>query len=236
MQVVLDKVNVASSQLAQALSTINSRQYKYLKPTPASVSTITITSSLNVRQVCRDSVEIAMSLIDGDGPLCSADGKVRKRKRPREFYNQVTLRHGTKSIKVFRNGSMHFTGCTSLQQFTDIATAVCTMMRDVAGIEATDGSADLYIVDFNIQMINLNFGSGKSLYLQGLRDTCAGLGYTASYDADTYPGLNVKVPIGERRVTVLVFKSGKVIITGAKTPMELEQAHAMIASILDQEP
>jgi len=235
MQAVADKLRFASSQLTRALETINSRRFKNLVPTPATVSTITITSSLNAHRVCRDSMAIAMSLVEGDGPLAPGDSKVRKRKRTAEFFNQVTLRHGSKSIKVFKNGSMHFTGCTSLQQFSDIATSVCTMMRDVAGIEAADGSTDLHIRDFDIQMINLNFGFGKTLYLRGLRDRCTGLGYTASYDADTYPGLNVKLPVGERRVTVLIFKSGKVIITGAKTPHELEQAHAMITEVLDHD-
>ena len=234
MDVLEEKVRACQSDLTAALRNINSRKFRVLKPTAAAVSTITITSALNVKKVCRDSMLIALSLIDGDGALSSGESRKRKRKRTAEFFNQVTMRHGTKSIKVFGNGSMHFTGCTSLQQFAHIAEEVCAMLRDVAGIEATDGMEDLHLVDFCIQMINLNFGAGRSLHLQGLRDRCTELGYVASYDADMYPGLNVKVPVGERRVTVLLFKSGKVIITGAKTPSELEQAYVMITDVLDQ--
>lgn len=228
-------VDQLSGEIDAALVRINSRPYAQLQPTPATISTMTVTATLNVSRVCRDSMAIALSVVDGDGPLTvSSKHAAKRRKRPSSvFFNQITMRHGTKSVKVFYNGSMHVTGCTSLAEFWKVATAVCAFMGDVAGIETTDKTGAVCIQHFNVQMINMNFGAGKGLFLQELRDTCASLGYIASYDSDTYPGLNIKLPVGDRRITVLMFKSGKVIITGAKTADELDRAHAMITKVLD---
>lgn len=222
-----------SHDLDQVVGRINGGTFRRLRPTRATISTMTITASLNVKRVCKDSMVIALSLVDGDGPLTTA--KTHKRKRTAVFFNQITLRHGTKSVKVFYNGSMHVTGCTSPMQFADIASAVCAFMANVAGVETVDGDSNVRVTGFDIQMINLNFGAGSQLHLQSLRDRCAARGYQASYDSDMYPGLNIKVPVGDRHATILMFKSGKVIITGAKSARELEEAHTLITAMLDDE-
>lgn len=229
---VAAQANAVAAALDRALDSINGQTFAHLTPTPAAISTMTITASLNVHRVCRTSVMLALILMEGDGPLKLPESKKpAKRQRTSVFFNQVTIRHGTKSVKVFDNGSMHVTGCTSPTEFLKISSAVCTLLGDVAGIETSDGC--VRVTGFNVQMINLNFGAGRQLYLRELRDKCAARGYTASYDADTYPGLNVKIPVAARRITALIFKSGKIILTGAKTGEELEQAHAAIMAVLD---
>lgn len=231
------KARALTRQLDLALHAINTRGSGKAK-----VSTMTVTAKLNAPKVCRESLAIALSLVDGDGVLSSTrhqrgrkgrPGTLAKRKPRAEFFNQVTMYHGTKSIKIFKNGSMHVTGCASPMQFLDVASAACKMLQDTAGVCADDGGT-VKVVDFSIQMINLNFAAPSALFLQELSQACAVLGYHATYDADTYPGLNVKVPVGEgRRITALLFKSGKIIITGAKTPTELDEAHRMITELVE---
>lgn len=230
---VEQRARALSDELDRAVGRMNGKRFQHLRPSRASISTMTITASLNVKRVCKDSMVIALSLVDGDGPLTTA--KTHKRKRTAVFFNQITLRHGTKSVKVFYNGSMHVTGCTSPMQFADIAAAVCAFMANVAGVETAQGDSNVRVKGFDIQMINMNFGAGAQLHLQSLRDTCTARGYTASYDSDMYPGLNIKVPVGARHATILMFKSGKVIVTGTKSVEELEQAHTLITDLLDQE-
>jgi len=230
---VASRLDELAVQLDQATRRINDLTFGHLRPTRASISTMTVTAKLNVRRVCRDSMAIALSLVDGDGPLAAHAHKSHKRKRSSVFFNQITLRHGTKSVKVIFNGSMHVTGCTSPAEFQRVADAVCDFMSEVAGIETSDGTPAVRLCDFDVQMINLNFGAGMQLPLRDLRDRCVEQGYVASYDTDMYPGLNVKVPVDQRRVTVLMFKSGKVIVTGAKTALELETAYGLIAAVLD---
>ena len=225
-----DKARALTWQLDRTLRAINRRGCGKAK-----VSTMTVTARLNTSKVCRESLAIALSLVDGDGALSATKKRTNKKsckRKPRaEFYNQITMYHGTKSLKIFRNGRMHVTGCASPMQFLDVASAACKMIQDTAGVIAEDGG-NVGVVDFNIEMINLNFEAPTPLFLQELNRTCASMGYTASYDADTYPGLNVKIPAGDRHVTALLFKSGKVIITGAKTPEELDAAHCKIVELL----
>ena len=235
---VEERARAQCRELRECVARINARAYDAIVPTRAVVSTMTFTAKLNVQRVCRDSMTIALSMIEGDTPLTSttsrSERKVHKRKRPGSvFFNQITMRHGTKSVKVFDNGSMHVTGCTSPTQFLEVAEAVCKFMGELAGIETVDGSGVVRLTGYDTQMINLNFGVDTRLYLQQLCERYAAMGYVASYDSDTYPGLNVKLPVGDRRVTALLFKSGKVIITGAKTAEELESAHAMVTGVLD---
>lgn len=222
-----DKAGALARDLEDALRRINGRTYACIAPTPVALSTMTITARTSATSVCRDSMMIAASLVDGDGPIGLASSK--KRKRPMAtFYNQVTLRYDTKSVKVFNNGTMHITGCRSPADFVEVASTVCGLMENTAGV-----AEDVRVLDFQVQMINLNFGVGRELFLQDLRDACAGLGLIASYDSDVYPGLNVKTEVDGQRVTILMFKSGKVIMTGAKTPRHLEEAHRVITAILD---
>lgn len=225
-----ERVRQQADELGACLARIRDRGYQ------ATVSTMTLTARLNVQRVCRTSLMIATSLTeDEDGAVLSGQGKgTKRRRRPRAtFGNQMTLRHGTKSIKVFDNGSIHVTGCTSHAQFAEVADALCTFMTDVVGVVTDDGTGIVRVTAFDTQMINLNFGLDRRLHLQGLRDEYAARGYQASYDSDIYPGLNVKLPVGDRRVTALLFKSGRVIITGAKTAEQLDTAHVMLTAVLD---
>lgn len=265
-----EKARELSTALDGALERMNCRTYANLSQTRVVISTMTFTASLNVRDVCRDSLNIALGIAEGDGPITGLSKRetVGKRKRgpvslrdaaeamcalkPKEqdkdkettehveerprtsaFYNQVTFRYGTKSVKLFKNGRMHVTGCTSPSQFMEVASAVCSFMED-AVIFKTDEER-VRVKDFECQMINANFGVGTQLQLQRLRDRCAAQGLLASYDADTYPGLNVKVMVNGRRATVLLFKSGKAIITGVKSPEDMEAVHEIITRVVDED-
>ena len=66
-----------------------------------------------------------------------------------------------------------------------------------------------------------------------LRDALVSRGHCTLYDADMYPGLNVKLRVGDgRRVTALVFGSGKVILTGACAAADVADGHrALVAAI-----
>lgn len=207
-----------ATQLQDMLVNINADPF----PTPARVCTMTFTAQTNMASVCGSSVMVATSLVEGTGPL----GFSKKRKRDAGFYNQTTICHGSKSIKVFKNGSIHVTGCTSPAQFLEVATEVCRLLDLCCNEDTTTR-----ITDFDVHMININFAAGRCLLLQDLRDTCLARGHTAIYDADVYPGLKVKLGEGNNKVTALVFKSGKIIMTG-KDPTQLATEQRHIAEVL----
>lgn len=206
-----------ATQLQDMLRDINAEPFA----TPARVCTMTFTAKTSLASVCRSSVMVATSLVDGNGPL----GFSKKRMRDAGFFNQTTICHGSKSVKVFKNGRIHVTGCTSPAQFLEVAAAVCCLL-DLCGDDT-----GTHITDFDVHMININFAAGRNLLLQDLRDSCLARGHTAMYDADVYPGLKVKLGVGASKVTALVFKSGKIIMTG-KGPAHLAAAHRHIAEVL----
>ena len=218
--------------LTSALCAMNTGQgYAVLAPSATAVSTMTMTAQLNVSSVCRTQLLVAVGWMEGEGPLTTERRTPSRFAKPRraDFNNQTTVRYGTKSIKMFRNGSVHVTGCKTMEEFVQAVTAVCDAMTQ-AGIEP-DG---VRVTDFHAHMINVTFNTNQTLGLRGLRDHCIGRGWAATYDADVYPGLNMKIPVsGGPVVTALVFRSGNVILTGAKTAEHVREAHHTLTHMLD---
>lgn len=199
----------------------------------AKISTMTITATLNAARVCRQSVALASELV---GSLVQDEApKKRKRGKEANFFNQITVHHGSISIKVFKNGSVHATGCKSPMEFIEVASSLCRLLTDTAGIEASDGGP-VRLTAFAVQMINLNFALPGPLFLQDLRASFVEGGHWASYNPDTYPGQNAKMTVGSRVVTALIFKSGKVIITGSKGADELREAYRAAMAVLRPVP
>jgi len=207
--------------LQEALCTMNGRALSSMAPSPCAVSTMTISGKLNVADVCPTQLLVAVDWMDSSTPLSTA----RCTRKP-QFNNQVSVRYGTKSIKMFRNGSVHVTGCKTPGEFVQAVTAVCVAMTEA-------GIGDIVVESFSVLMINITFCANTTLRLQALRDKSLERGWQGSYDADIYPGLNLKIPVGARTVTALVFRSGNVILTGSKSPAEAVEAHDKLMHLLE---
>ena len=187
---------------------------------------MTIAGKLNLLQVCPTQLVVAVEWMEDSSDLTTA----RSSRKP-QFNNQVSVKFGSKSVKMFRNGSVHVTGCKTVQDFVDAITAVCEAMT-LAGIGAV-----VEVVSFDVVMINVTFSAAAALGLRDLRDKGLAKGWTASYDADVYPGLNLKIPVDEgtataRNVTALIFRSGNIILTGARTPSQVVEAHTRLMSLV----
>lgn len=152
------------------------------------------------------------------------------------FYNQLSLWYrdcnSKKNIKVFRNGTLHITGEKGLPENLAIATEVCNVIERILDYPINSVS----VSSFNIQMINTNFCLNVGLVLQSLRNLLATDSSVpkASYEPETYPGLNTKVKTSTgREASVLIFNSGNVIITGIKSFTEFKDAYIFITRFLD---
>lgn len=155
-------------------------------------------------------------------------GKVRK-----TFYNQISVwyadENSKKNIKVFRNGNLHITGEKNPGVNIAIAKDVCRVLEQCFG-----KAREVY--DFDVQMVNTNFRVSIGLVLARMRDAISKNPdiVKASYDPETYPGLNCKFRTDTGRdASVLVFNSGHVIITGIKKFTELLQAYAFVTKFID---
>ena len=161
-------------------------------------------------------------------PRTTRTGKVKQ-----TFYNQVSVwftdETSKKNIKVFRNGNLHITGEKSLARNIEIAEDVCEILSLFFECER-------YVIDFDVQMINTNFRLNVGLVLGSMRDVVSKVPSVvkASYEPETYPGLNCKYRTSSGRdASLLIFNSGNVIITGIKDFKEFYEAYAMITGLID---
>jgi TATA-box binding protein (TBP) (component of TFIID and TFIIIB) len=146
------------------------------------------------------------------------------------FDNQLTVVYRQAcsfvSIKVFRNGNMQMTGAKYVAQPLDA-------LRVIA---ACAGASAVRLSDLTVHMINcdcrVNCAVDRVALFQLLKDT---YGLPCSFEPCTYPGVKVYCENGDAkhsRTTISVFHSGCIIITGALTYAQMQQARQYILRLL----
>ena len=153
-----------------------------------------------------------------DTPVVTKRGKVKK-----NFFNQATLTFRditTKSIKIFTNGKLQMTGITSLLEGQRVAHKVCGLISRCTETNVTPVSVD-------IAMINSDFCIRKNINLLRLMSKITG-DVIFAYDPDTYPGLKLKY----NNVSIFVFSTGSVVITGSKSLHDLHGAFKYVTNLV----
>jgi len=122
---------------------------------------------------------------------------------------------------VFGSGKANCTGAKSIK---DVDTAIDILSDDLEGLGYTIKNKT-YIVQ--------NIVAGASLGTELDLDAIAiGLGFeNIEYEPEVFPGLVYRIK--EPKVVVLIFRSGKLVITGAKTQAECEYAKLDVWKQLD---
>ena len=128
------------------------------------------------------------------------------------------------AIKIFSNGRLHITGCTSAGLASEYIQKCLDEMR-AGGVE---GAA----TDFQVQMINSNFSFQYAIDLYALGRILGASSVPYHYNKDHHHALRFKSP---DNVSILVFMSGSVIITGGKIPSFLFTAFKTIVDIIERE-
>jgi TATA-box binding protein (TBP) (component of TFIID and TFIIIB) len=242
---IASKIDVFRKDALERLASIESRArgLASVRATDLSVSTMTVLARAEIppfRKVRLESIVEAFasdSMTVQGRPLFVKDPAAqvsRRGKVKNTFYNQISVwfkdAESKKNIKVFRNGHLHITGERNLSKNLEIAREVIALVSKIVDIP-------MDIVDFDIQMINTNFKTSVGFILGQMREAIArqkGI-VKASYDPETYPGLNCKYRVGctGRDISILAFNSGNVIITGLKAFSELEETYGFIVDFID---
>jgi len=144
----------------------------------------------------------------------------------------------SKAIKIFCNGTLHVTGCKTAGECADVTRIVCRILEIVHDVPEPGTYA---LSGFNVQLINTSFCVGVRLNICALRSIFIheyGID-NVSYDPGMHAGLNVKHRVmGKddfaRDVTVLIFESGEVIITGCVNAEELWATYENYSTLLNQ--
>ena len=184
-------------------------------------------------------------------------GKARKR----YFFNQVTFHVQVEkkvNMKVFNNGGIQMTGLRSEAQGED---SIATLIRYVKTLEP-EVQARIFVdtttpcrMNPRMVMINSDFDLKMKVDREKLHRHIVSSGQYSSYSPEIYPGVNIKYYYNLakqqsgicncegmcdgkghdgscKKVTVAVFRSGKVIITGGQTMDHLHTAHTFICDFI----
>jgi len=148
------------------------------------------------------------------------------KKKTKTFFNQLTIKANKTSIKLFSNGSVQVTGARNCVHFADVMDRVCSAIGNLIGTTPCLESA-------SISLINTVFSASIKLPLRILRQAFEDAGHAASYDPDAYPGINAKIFVDPHYITVMIFTSGTVIISGARTPEHVSSVYHTVCTIID---
>jgi TATA-box binding protein (TBP) (component of TFIID and TFIIIB) len=165
----------------------------------------------------------------------------------RPFRNCIIMKldpevYGCKiTCKVFVNGYLHMTGSKTLEQADDAATKMVLALSRVFKIS----EAELDVTEYDVQMINTSFATGKFLYMDkvvaSLRDKLVPSAtfprVEVTYDKDVYHGIKVSLFTPEgKKTTVCIFKRGVFIVTGLRDAIEFEPAARFVLTAFQALP
>lgn len=160
---------------------------------------------------------------------CTVSG-VEWRRKYTTFYNQVSLSYtdcySTKSVKLFTNGTVHISGCTNLFESVDVMEQVKAILQVIL-----KWSVPVKYSNPRILMINSNFSLNYEVdqyeIIERLRKNPM---FKISFTPEKYSAVKVKFkPMPNmKRVTVMIFRTGNIVINGAVTLKEIAYAYKVI--------
>jgi TATA-box binding protein (TBP) (component of TFIID and TFIIIB) len=181
--------------------------------------------------------------------------KKREKKTKKYFYNQATLHVTMKykgtdkrvNVKLFNNGSIQMTGLKSVELGKQTLDYLVELVNSLKEDLITLG-------EYSIALFNTDFDIGFKVNREKLNRHLYSLGIYTSFEPCIYPGVNIKYyyktsnqsglcecqPMcsgkgchGDcKKITIAVFNSGKIIITGGCNYDQCFEAHKFIKKIL----
>lgn len=198
------------------------------------VSTMTILCHLDTK--CLDIKEFSTNFKCDDVNIKYAttpqDFIVTKRgKIKKNFFNQVTLNFqdiSKKSIKIFSNGKLQITGISSKLESEYVINQIVGWINKTLNLSVQP-------IKKYIGMINSNFSVGKCIDLISLNKILnENVKVLSIYNPESYPAINMKYHIDDTRVSVFIFGTGNVVITGGKSIIHIHKTYNFIIKILNE--
>lgn len=251
--------NVDHSDVTKALKI----EFTELPPN-VSISTMTVTCKLGVNIYLENFANLVelkdreiMSLKYGNKAEyvksinLAKKSKKTKAKTKKNFYNQITMEvisgYSEKSInvKLFKNGAVQMTGCKSINDMFSVVELLIVKLKEEKAIlvngeiiekNFVDDVNKMHISNINIAMINSNFRVDYSINREILYNILSENGVTCSYEPCTHACVNIKYrcPIDDKVISIFVFQSGSIIITGANHVNHIVSAHDYIIDVLNK--
>jgi TATA-box binding protein (TBP) (component of TFIID and TFIIIB) len=173
----------------------------------------------------------------------------------RMFYNQATIKIKTKyktkptNVKLFKNGAIQMTGCISIENSLQVLRILCDTLLEPKYIMQNDKLTLIEFVtekqnlevmqvrDFKINMINSNFNIGYIIDRNNLYQILLRSGIECTYEPCVHACVNLRYKFKKpnkktQNISIFVFESGAVIVTGALNNDHLTDAHTYITKTL----
>jgi TATA-box binding protein (TBP) (component of TFIID and TFIIIB) len=238
------------------------------------ISTMTITCKINdIKFNCENIARYIDLSYDGIEDIICAYEDIRKNKAEKKiifrslpyirsnkkekknkdvFYNQVSIHCKIKTktdpvhIKLFKNGSIHITGCQTGKDIVEVITTIISKLKIEKSIinketkeiiEKPFVSETKYldlscIADLKVNMINTNYVMPFKINLEELYKLLLSQNVECRYDKLSHSCVNIKYEHPEKKVSVFVFEKGSIVITGAKNGDHIGLAYDFINKIL----
>ena len=190
--------------------------------------------------------------------------KIKKVKKIKKyFYNQVTLHlwlNKRINTKIFNNGRIQMTGIKNELQGNETIQLFIEEINKISDenkIKIFDSTEIYQIEPIQTVLINSDFDIYSEVNREILHRLIVDRGYYSSYEPCTYPGVNIKYyynPIRKnfgicdcdkpcngkgkdntcKKITIAVFKSGKIIITGGRNKENINSAYQFITEFINE--
>jgi TATA-box binding protein (TBP) (component of TFIID and TFIIIB) len=182
------------------------------------------------------------------------DSLIKKRKKKTKkiekkinnFFNQITLLIAVDekkkiNTKLFTNGSVQMTGSKSILDNINILNKLIGCLKttfniDGQEIKLVENPELLQVSDFKISMINTNFGIGNEINREEILKIIKKedlYNIKAKLKPDIHAAVNIELFVSDSIVTILVFKTGNIIITGGKNSTHINTAYNFINKIIN---
>jgi len=240
---------------------INSKSYDFTDlPEDIHISTITITCHVNTDFYVNNIGKylklkpngITMvkycKIVNGEKKNCIRTINKEKKRRNNSaninkkiFNNQITIKvtcpNNTVSIKLFKNGSIQITGCKSINMCTNILQELFDELlnnyNDIILVSKKENLTVDKIVNFKIRMINCNFNVNFNIDRKKLHNYLENNDINSSFEPLAHSAVNIKYNYkNENKISILVFKRGAIIITGALKKEHIIAAYEFIVKTL----
>ena len=172
------------------------------------------------------------------------------------FFNQITVEvkptgNNKINIKLFKNGSIQLTGCKSMNNLHEVLMILAhelMISKAVIGPKYNEiipkpfleDNSKFIISDIMIRMINTNFKMSYKIDRDELYRILINNNIKCTFEPCVHAGVNIKFVVGKKKnnankeVSIFVFESGSIIITGASDSTHVLKAYNFITTILDE--
>lgn len=179
------------------------------------------------------------------------ENKKENKKKKDHFFNQVSVTSKSPNgklinIKLFLNGTIQITGCKNYIHTMEALQCLFNELKKTIYIYNTKKGKfiekkfvkdedELFVSKISkpkIVMINTNFDIGYTVNRDKLFEYTQQHDIIASYDPNVHAGVNIKYKIKKKKISIFVFESGSIIITGASNSEHVKSAYEFINKLL----